>query len=85
MPYHNFINVKTMNSSIMREKYDNFHLYTLPCTLKHHFYPQLFFAVFSLRQGFSVALEPLLELALVDQADLKITEIHLPLPPKCLD
>ena len=38
---------------------------------------------FFLRQGFSVALEPVLELALVDQADLELTEIHLPLPPKC--
>ena len=26
-----------------------------------------------------------LELALVDQASLKLTEIHLPLPPKCWD
>ena len=32
------------------------------------------------RQGFSVALEPVLELALVDQAGLELTEIHLPLP-----
>ena len=35
------------------------------------------------RQGFSVALEPVLELALVDQAGLKLTEIRLPLPPEC--
>ena len=35
------------------------------------------------RQGFSVALEPVLELAIVEQAGLKLTEIHLPLPPKC--
>ena len=33
------------------------------------------------RQGFPVALDPVLELALVDQAGLKLTEIHLPLPP----
>ena len=33
------------------------------------------------RQGFPVALEPVLELALVDYAGLKLTEIHLPLPP----
>ena len=38
------------------------------------------------RQGFSVALEPVLELlALVNQADLELTEICLPLPPKCWD
>ena len=35
------------------------------------------------RQGFSVALEPALELALGDQAVLKLTEIRLPLPPEC--
>ena len=33
------------------------------------------------RLGLSVALEPVLELALVDQADLELTEIRLPLPP----
>ena len=38
-----------------------------------------------LRQCFSIALEPVLELALVDQAGLKLTEIHLPLLPKCWD
>ena len=38
-----------------------------------------------LRQGFSVALEPVLELALVGQAGLKLTEICLPLPPDCWD
>ena len=36
-------------------------------------------------QGFSVALETALELALVDPASLELTEIHLPLPPKCCD
>ena len=36
-------------------------------------------------RGFSVALEPVLELAIVDQADFKLTEIHLPLSPKCWD
>ena len=35
------------------------------------------------RQGFSVALESVLELALTDQADLEVTEIRLSLPPKC--
>ena len=35
-----------------------------------------------LRQGFSVAFEPVLELALVAQAGLELTEIHLPLPLK---
>ena len=33
---------------------------------------------FFLRQGFSVALEPVLELALVDQAGLELTEFRLP-------
>ena len=37
------------------------------------------------RQGFSLALVPVLELALVDQAGLKLTEIHLPLHPECVD
>ena len=37
------------------------------------------------RQGFSVALEPVMELALVDQASLKFTKICLPLLPKCWD
>ena len=44
----------------------------------------LFFLVFP-RQGFSVVLEPVLELALVDQAGLELTEICLPLPPECWD
>ena len=38
-----------------------------------------------LRQGFSVASEPVLELALVEQAGLELKEIHLPLRPKCWD
>ena len=38
-----------------------------------------------LRQDFSVALELVLELALVDQASLELTEISLHLPPKCWD
>ena len=37
------------------------------------------------RQGFSVALEPVLELALVDQAGLEHTEIYLSLPPESWD
>ena len=39
------------------------------------------------RQSFSVALEPIPELALVevDQAGLELTEIQLSLPPKCWD
>ena len=41
--------------------------------------------LFVLRQSFSVALEPVLELALVDQAGLDLTEIRLPLPPKYWD
>ena len=34
-----------------------------------------------MRQGFSVALEPVLELALVDQVGLELTEIYLPCLP----
>ena len=41
----------------------------------------LFVFCFS-RHGFFVVLEPILELALIDQAGLELTEIHLPLPPK---
>ena len=37
------------------------------------------------RQGFFVALKPVLDLALVDQAGLEPTEIRLPLPPECWD
>ena len=36
-----------------------------------------------LRQGFPVALEPVLELALIDQAGLALIQIRLPLPPEC--
>ena len=43
-----------------------------------------FFVCF-LSQGFFVALEPLLKLTLIDQADLELTEIHLPLPPEYWD
>ncbi|KAM7328241.1 hypothetical protein ACRRTK_012333 [Alexandromys fortis] len=43
------------------------------------------FVCFFSKQGFSVALEPVLELNFVDQAGLKLTEIRLPLPPKCWD
>ena len=43
-----------------------------------------FFFCFS-RQGFSVALGPVLERALVGQICLELTEICLPLPPKCWD
>ena len=41
--------------------------------------------LFFFRQGFSVVLEPILELALVDQAVFELTEIRLPLPPQCWD
>ena len=34
---------------------------------------------------FCTALEPVLELTLVDQASLELTEILLPLPPQCGD
>ena len=50
-----------------------------------NYVPNLFFFFFFflifLRQGFSVALETVLELALVDQAGLEFTENRLPLPP----
>ena len=48
------------------------------------FKPYFFFVC--LRQGFSVALQPVLELT-VDQADLELTEtcLPLPLPPECWD
>ena len=36
-------------------------------------------------QGFSITLNLVLELALVDQAGLRLTKIHLPLPPECWD
>ena len=39
--------------------------------------------LFLLRQGFSVDLEPVLELALVHQAGLELMAIRLPLPAKC--
>ena len=43
----------------------------------------LFVLVFGFSiQDFSVALESVLELALVDQAGLELTEIRLPLPPE---
>ena len=38
-----------------------------------------------LETGFCVALKPVLELALVEQAGLELTEICLPLPPECWD
>ena len=47
-----------------------------------------FFCLFGFgfsRQGLSVVLEPVLELALVDQAGLELTEIRLPLSPECWD
>ena len=45
----------------------------------------IFFILFCfVETGFlSVALVPAVELALVDQAGLKLTEIWLPLPPEC--
>ena len=33
--------------------------------------------------GLGGPIEPVPKLALVDQADLELTVIHLPLPPKC--
>ena len=50
-----------------------------------YFFCYLFACLFVclLRQGFSVALEPVLDLILVDQAGHKLTEICLPLPFEC--
>ena len=53
-----------------------------PCRVGYSFFLFFSFFLFS-RQGFSVALIPVLDLALVDQAGLKLTEIRLLLPPKC--
>ena len=50
--------------------------------------PFLFCFVLSFEAGFlyrETVLEPVLELALVDQAGLELTEMHLPLPPECWD
>ena len=44
-----------------------------------------FLITFFLRQGFSVDLVPVPELALVDQAGIELTEVRLPLPPECWD
>lgn len=43
----------------------------------------LCFCFVFLRQGFTVALKPALELALVDKAGIKLPKLHLPLPPGC--
>ena len=45
----------------------------------------ILFIYLFLRQGFSVALEPELELTPVDQAGLELTELRLPLPPESWD
>ena len=42
-----------------------------------------FLKSFFLRQGFFIALESVLELALVDHAGLELTKISLALPPDC--
>ena len=59
-----------------------FYLLSFPFSIGMSFY-FLFFGF--LRQGFSVALGPTLELAVIDQAGLELTEIHLPLLPECWD
>ena len=47
---------------------------------------RFFVCLFVFRDRFlCVSLGPILEPALVDQAELELTEIHLPLPPKCWD
>ena len=48
-------------------------LLTTEPSLQPHFF-------FFLRQGFSVALEPVLELTSIDQVSLELTNIHLCLP-----
>ena len=49
------------------------------------FSPHLFIYWFFEAGYLCVALVPVLELALVDQVSLKLTEIRLPLPPECRD
>ena len=52
--------------------------------LNNSFFP--FFSFFlGGRQGFTVAIKPILELALIDQVGLKLTGICLPLPAECWD
>ena len=56
----------------------------MTCVCESFLFSFFFFFGFS-RQGFAVALESVLELALVDQTDPALTEIRLPLPPECWD
>ena len=41
--------------------------------------------IFFLKEGFSVTLETVQKLALVDQAGLELTDLLLSLSPKCQD
>ena len=58
---------------------------TLIILLNEHSIKMIPFLIVFLRQSFSVALEPALKLALVDQDGLELIEILLPLPPKHWD
>lgn len=56
--------------------------------LNHFLFWFQFFCCFVsgfLRQSFSVAFDPVLEIDLADQAVLKLKEICLPLLPECWD
>ena len=56
----------------------------LQAILAFLFFLSFFLSFFGfLRQGFFVALDSLLTLALVDQAVLELTDIHRLLPPEC--
>ena len=44
-----------------------------------------FLMCFVLRKGFSIVLEPVLELDLADKAGLELTDTHLPLPSEWWD
>ena len=62
----------------------------LPHALVHVDHSSGLFCLFGylvgfLRQGISVALGPVLELARVDQDGFEITETRLSLPPECWD
>ena len=57
-------------------------MYTLTCSL---FFIIIIFIFIFLRPSFTVALEPVLELALVEQSGLELTKIYPPLPAECWD
>ena len=78
-----WLQMTTYHPGILSRRYYRPRYFGLPYVF--WFQKCVYFFLFSLRQGFTVVLEPILELALVDQASLELTEIHLPLPPECWD